>query len=194
MLKHKSFRSFRRADKGVAAIETAFILPFMLLLYFGLVDLTGLISFNRKVTSVASATADLVGQNRTSILKSDVEDYFKVVKLIMNPTPDSKVKVVVYNYRFDAAANTVKLTWKVDNGKGPACTDAPNTSGMKALMSAGNDLIVAQSCMKYTPYVATFLGKNVLGETEFDVEQIVTLRPRSSLQLNCEVTSGGAAC
>jgi Flp pilus assembly protein TadG len=195
MVKQRSFKSFLIDDTGIAAVEMALILPFMLMLYFGLMDLTGLISFNRKITAVASATADLVGQKRTTILKTDVEDYFKVVKLIMNPTPDSDVKVIVYNYRLDPATDTATLTWKVDNGKGPSCSAAPATSGMKALMTAGNDLVVAQSCMKWTPYVATFLGENLLGRTDFDIEQIVTLRPRATLQLNCQLTaSDTAAC
>ncbi len=191
-MKNLSLKSYLRADSGVAAIEMAFILPFLLLLYFGLVDLTGLISFNRKITSVASATADLVGQNSTTVVKTDVEDYFKVVKLIMSPTPDTDIKVTVFNYRLEGT--TVTLKWKIDNGKGSACTGAPSTTGMATLMTAGNDLIVAQACMDYTPYVATFMGNNILGSTKFDVEQIVTLRPRASLQLNCTLVSGGAAC
>jgi Flp pilus assembly protein TadG len=195
MVKQRSFKSFLSDDTGVAAVEMALILPFMLMLYFGLMDLTGLISLNRKVTAVASATADLVGQKRTTILKTDVEDYFKVAKLIMNPIPDSEVKVIVYNYRLDPVTDTAALTWTVDNGKGIACSTAPETGGMKALMTAGNDLVVAQSCMKWTPYIGTFLGKDLLGRTAFDVEQIVTLRPRATLQLNCQMAAdNSAAC
>lgn len=182
-MKSISLKSYLRADTGIAAIEMAFIMPFMLLLYFGLVDLTGLISLNRKITSVASATADLVGQNSTTVTKTNIEDYFKVVKLIMNPIPEDNVKVTVYNYRLDGTE--VKLTWKLDNGKGTACAGAPSTTGMNLLMTAGNDLLVAQTCTDYTPYVATFMGTSILGKTVFDVEQIVTLRPRASLQLNC---------
>jgi Flp pilus assembly protein TadG len=191
-VKNISFKTFLRAETGVAAIEMAFIMPFMLLLYFGLVDLTGLISLNRKITSVASATADLVGQNSTTVTKTDINDYLKVVKLIMNPTPDSKVKVVVYNYRYDGT--NVNLQWKVENASSVTCTTAPSTAGMNLLMTAGNDLVVAQACMDYTPYVTSFMGETLLGKTVFDVEQIVTLRPRASLQLNCTLTTGGAAC
>lgn len=191
-MKKLSLKTYLRAETGVAAIEMAFIMPFMLLLYFGLVDLTGLISFNRKITAVASATADLVGQNRTSIIKSDVLDYFKVAGMIMNPKPITDVKVTVYSYRLEGS--TVTQKWKIDNGVGPACAKAPDISAMNLLMTAGNDLIVAQACMAYTPYVATFLGNNILGKTKFDVEQIVTLRPRASLQLNCTLTAGGSAC
>jgi hypothetical protein len=60
-------------------------------------------------------------------------------------------------------------------------------------MSAGNDLVVAQTCMTYVPWVATFLGKNLLGDTFFNVEQAVVVRPRSTLILDCK-TAGGVTC
>ena len=58
-------RKFFRETRGIAAIEIAFILPFMLLIYFGLFDITALVSVNRKVTYSASIVADLVAQNKT---------------------------------------------------------------------------------------------------------------------------------
>jgi Flp pilus assembly protein TadG len=192
MMKLPSFKTFRKAETGAAAVEMAFVLPFMLLLYFGLVDLTGLISFNRKITAVASSTADLVGQNQGTVLEGSITDYFKVSGLIMNPTPDSAVKVRVFVYR--DVGGTVTQMWTKDNGKGPGCANAPNVATMKPLMTAGNDLIVAQACMKYEPYVANFMGTSVLGKTQFDVEQIVTLRPRATLTMNCLQSAGGAAC
>jgi Flp pilus assembly protein TadG len=82
MKKNSLFRKlpgFASAESGVAAIEFAFILPFMLVLYFGLLDLTGLVSVNRKMTSTASVVADLTGQGgpttRSQILKEDIADY-----------------------------------------------------------------------------------------------------------------------
>ena len=187
------FCAFRKAEGGVAAIEMAFILPLMLLLYFGLLDVTGLVSFNRKISSVASAVGDLVGQNRNTILKTDITDYFHVSSLIMDPTPDSKVTVNVYGFR--NTAGTVSQIWKVTNGKGPGCAAITASATMLPLMTAGNDLVVSQACMTYTPYVATFMGTKILGATSFAVKQAVTLRPRASLKLDCYATTvGGAAC
>ena len=59
----RSLARFRKDQSGVAALEIAFIMPFLLFLYFGLVDLTAMISLNRKVTYSASVVADLVTQN-----------------------------------------------------------------------------------------------------------------------------------
>jgi hypothetical protein len=66
---------------------------------------------------------------------------------------------------------------------------------MLTLMGAGNDLIVARTCMNYSPVVATFLGQTILGSTTFLVKQTISVRPRSSLQLTCyDTVVNGTKC
>jgi hypothetical protein len=48
------------------------------------------------------------------------------------------------------------------------------------------------TCMNYTPFIATFLGTNLLGSTSFLLSQQITSRPRSSTTLDC-VTAPGSA-
>ena len=91
-------RKFIGETRGIAAIEMAFIMPFMLLLYFGLFDITALVSVNRKVTYSASIVADLVAQNKTSVLKSKLQDYYNAASLVMAPIPSSAVRVEVFGY------------------------------------------------------------------------------------------------
>jgi hypothetical protein len=177
-----AFKPYCKAEKGVAAIEFAFILPFLLFLYFGLLDLTGLVSANRKMTSTASVVADLTGQNRTTITEAEITDFMLVSEMINNPAPGSGVRVRVTGFRNSGGAAT--QIWTTNNGEGPAC-NAPDTSGLVDLMSANNDIIIAQACMTYEPAVASFLGKAILGATEFNVQQDIMVRPRSTAQLTC---------
>lgn len=177
---HKHLRRIVRNDSGVAALEVAFILPFLLFLYFGLVDLTAMISLNRKVTYAASVVADLVTQNDTTVKATDIDDYFKAASLVMKPTPMTNVRVEVYQYRNVSGAVTTQ--WNRKTTTGAACK-TPSTTGMTNLMTDGNDLIVAVICTKYTPYVATFLGTKVLGATTFTMNEQIALRPRQSAKL-----------
>jgi Flp pilus assembly protein TadG len=187
------FTTFMKADNGIAAIETALILPFLLILYFGMIDLTALISFNRKITYSASVVADLVSQNRTSVLKTTVDDYYNAAELVMAPTPASNVRINLFGYRLVGSAAT--QIWKSSSGTGPTCDTIPETAAMPALMTANNDLVVAIACMDYTPYVGTFLGKELIGGTSFNVEQAIMVRPRSTATLTCYQTAvGGAVC
>jgi Flp pilus assembly protein TadG len=183
-MRMKSFRQYLKSNRGVAAIEMGLVFPFMWFLFIGLIDVTDIVSKSRKITAIASSVADLAGQNRNNIVKTDIEDYFKVAKLIMNPQSDASVKVVVYGFRKSGA--TVSQTWKVDNGKGVACNKVPDISKMSALMEAANDLVVAQACTKYVPPYIDYLNvPYILGSADINLEQIITLRPRSSLKLDC---------
>jgi Flp pilus assembly protein TadG len=190
--------TFMRDNRGAAAIEMAMIFPFMLLLYFGMADLTGLVSLNRKVTYSADVIGDLVTRNTNTILKSEITDFYNASDLVMMPTPSANVRVELYAYRNTGTPTTPTITqiWSTNNGKGSSCGGAPSTASMASLMGSGNDLVVARVCTTYTPYVATFLGQSILGATSFNVSKMITRRPRSSLKLDCYQTTvaAGTAC
>ena len=172
----------RKDTRGVAAIEMAFIMPFLLFLYFGLIDVTAMISLSRKVTSGASAVADLVTQNSGTVTSANITDYYKAAELVMKPTSIDDVRIEVYQYR--NVSGTITNQWSHASTGGSDC-DAPDTTGMNTLMTDGNDLVVAVVCTTYAPYVASFLGKAILGATSFDMSEQIALRPRQSTTLDC---------
>ena len=187
------FRNFIRETRGIAAIEFALILPFMLLIYFGLFDITSLVSVNRKVTYSASVVADLVAQNKTSVLKADIQNYFNAANMVMSPMPSAAVRVEVFGYR--KSGSTISQIWKVNNGQASPCGAAPSTAAMDPLMVAGNDLVVARVCTTYEVYAANFLGHSIVNASSFFIGESITQRPRSTLKLTCyNTTVGGAVC
>lgn len=186
-MRMKNLTTYFKAESGIAAIEFAFIMPFLLLLFFGLVDITDAVSNNRRITSVANSIGDLAAQNRKKILKTDIDDYFKAAALIMKPKSDSNVRVILSGYRSDGTKGVAQ--WTVNNGKGPACTKVPDAAAMQTLMTAGNDIIVAQTCMDFTPVVTSFLGSTIMGSGSMKIEQVITMRPRASSQLDCYQTA-----
>ena len=188
-----TFRKFIGETKGIAAIEIAFIMPFMLLIYFGLFDITALVQMNRKVTYSASIVADLVAQNKTSVLKSKLQDYYSAANLVMNPTPASAVRIEVFGYRI--AGSTISQIWKTNNGLSSSCGPDPVTTDMAPLMFAGNDLVIARVCTTYEIYAANFLGHSIVNGSSFVISESITQRPRSTLKLTCyNTTVGGAVC
>jgi Flp pilus assembly protein TadG len=192
IMKNK-LRKFVGETRGIAAIEFAFIMPFMLLVYFGLFDITALVQVNRKVTYSASIVADLVAQNKTSVLKSKLSDYYSAANLVMAPISSSAVRVEVFGYRI--AGSTVSLIWKTNNGQATSCGTDPSTTAMAPLMVAGNDLVVARVCTTYAPSVANFLGHSIVNSSSFNIGESITQRPRSTLKLTCYNTVvGGAVC
>ncbi len=179
---NKPLSRLLKDQSGVAALEIAFIMPFLLFMYFGLVDLTAMISLNRKVTYAASVVADLVTQNDATVTATNIDDYFNAAALAMSPTPMTNIRVEVY--QFHSASGVISNQWSRKSANGSNCS-APSTSGMSNLMTDGNDLIVAVLCTQYTPYIATFLGQNILGATTFTMSEQIALRPRQSSALAC---------
>ncbi len=186
-------RQFLARDDGAAAIEFAFILPLLLLMYFGLVDVTSLISTNRRIVSAAATMADLVGQQKTNILKTTIADQYNAVYVIMQPLDKSNVRVEIFDYRM--VGTTPTKMWSTNNNLGPSCGIDPVTTNMSTLMTAGNDLIIARTCTVFAPAVANFAGTTILGATTINLKQAISVRPRSSLTLTCYNTAvGGTTC
>jgi Flp pilus assembly protein TadG len=83
-------RDFIRDRSGLAAIEFAFILPLMLVVFFGTVAFSSGLASARKVTLTASALADLTSEmsaagNIAPIADSDLQGMFTAGISIMNP-------------------------------------------------------------------------------------------------------------
>jgi Flp pilus assembly protein TadG len=193
IMSKSKFMRFLKAEQGVAAIEFSLIFPMMIFLFFGLVDMTQLISYSRKITSVADAVVGLVGQNRNAVTETVIKDYFKVAGMIMKPVSESEVRVRVFGYRL--VGSTVTRVWTVDNNNGPNCSAAPSTHGLSALAANGRDLILVQACYTFEPYMGQVLGEAILGATSFDVEQVAIQSPRGTAKIDCYLTEvGGTAC
>ena len=119
-----TFRNFLRETKGIAAIEVAFIMPVMFLLYFGLFDLTSLISVNRKVTYAASVVADLVAQNKTSVLKSRYPELLQCLR--HGYGSDTCLPRFAWRYlATEISGSTISQVWKTDNARAALAARRP---------------------------------------------------------------------
>ena len=77
-------RSLRRDERGVSAVEFAMLLPLMLSLYLGAVEISQGISADRKVTLTTRTVADLVSQV-SSINNSDMSNSLNAASTVMAP-------------------------------------------------------------------------------------------------------------
>jgi Flp pilus assembly protein TadG len=169
-------RRFARAEQGMAAIEMAFIFPIMLLLYFGLVDVTNLLSANRRVTIAASTLGDLVTQSAETIKKADLTGIYAAVAPIMDPFPSTDVKIQIF--AFKKSGSSAVLSWS--NSKNGSCGSTPSATGLADLMTDGNDLVISRVCVDYPPITGM-----VIGTSDIRLQDEVILRPRQSATLAC---------
>jgi Flp pilus assembly protein TadG len=175
------YSRYLKSTRGVAAIETALIMPVMLLLYIGMVDLTNLVSTNRKLTQAAATLADVVTQSKDIVEVSRINDIFKAVDLIMVQGPDDQdIGIAVEGYRKVNGVATKK--WSKSRG---TCSATVDLTKMLDLMTAGNDIVVAKVCTEFLPFAGNVLGTKLLGTDSVLMSEVIMERPRISDSLNC---------
>ena len=79
-------RKFWTDTDALAAIEFAMVLPFMLLLYVGGIELANGMAINIKVTAAAHSVADMVSQN-TQVSASQLQNILGASTAILAPYP-----------------------------------------------------------------------------------------------------------
>lgn len=93
--------TLRRDQRGVSAVEFAMILPLMVTLYFGTVEVSNGVAIQRKVTLIARTVADLASQV-TSISNNDMNNILAAGGAVASPYGTNPLKVTVTAVNVDA--------------------------------------------------------------------------------------------
>lgn len=170
----------KRAQAGVAAIEFAIVLPVLLILFFGMINLAAYASMLRKSSSAAELIADLVTRHNSTIPSSAINDYLIGARLSFLPGATSGVTLEVYNYFSDKG--TAKMRWKQPVAATAGCP-APDASApeIAALLPDG-DVIIAVVCIPSHKALVNVPGLPELGA----IRKTFALRPRHSKTLLLE--------
>ena len=158
---------FVRAERGVAAIEFALILPFMLVVYLGSMEASTLISVDRKVQSVAGTIGDLVARADGTLTATQIQDYFRAASGIMTPyTSDEVLQVVTAVNVDDAGTATVAWSRQYQDGVYSAITphadNAPYPLPDEMIaISKGRTVIVGEASYSFTPLFGMIFNQPV---------------------------------
>ncbi len=181
-----------RADaSGMAALEFAFIVPIMGVMFIGAVELSQAIIVDRRVTQIASSTSELVArinQPVDTLKQADVADIMKAGSFIMSPYSLNPLKIIVREYQSSpTSATNVKMSWQCTyNGTGGtltcACTSTVVTPPAN-LTGTGDAVVVSMVTYDYKPLVFDyFMKKNYGGSTPgvYTLSETIYQKPRST--------------
>src|SRR5262249_9680955 len=146
---------FASDKSGVAAVEFAMLLPLMLSLWLGAVELSQGIAADRKVTLTSRTVADLVSQV-TSINNTDMSNSLNAASAVMAPFSLGNLKVTVSSITIDANGKAT-IAWS-DTLNGTARAKGSTVTLPAALAVANTSLIWSEVQYSYTPtigYVVT---------------------------------------
>lgn len=175
-------RTWARDTRGVAAIEFAFIVPILILLYFGMVEFCQGYMALKRTGHTASMVADIVSRTN-AITKQQAEDVLDIGDLIIGPFPTTNLRQRVASVT-RVNATTYQVDWSVGIGEGMTTKMTVADAKIPAdLLAVGETTIVAEANYDYKSPFSNMLPKAVRVATTF--ERIAYLRPRSVNFIPC---------
>lgn len=170
-------------------MEFAFVLPVLLLIFFGLVNTVSLIMTVRRLSAAANVTASLVTLKDTSINSSEFDDIFIAAELAVRPMSAAGMRIEVYDYYVNESTNKITLRWSRNNNvsiAGGSCGFTAPVEGSDARggsLLAKADAVVAVVCMPFVAPENRFPGMEVF--SNITLMKYMAQRPREPNTLTC---------
>jgi Flp pilus assembly protein TadG len=172
--------------RGIAATEFAMIVPLMLGLFFGAVEISSGVAVDRKTTLVARTLADLTSQS-VSVADTDLTNFFKASCAILTPYPPQQLtQITISELYIDPNSLQARVQWSrsatfdsscnVALGAGHTVGSPPPVAFPGALASAGTYVMLSEVSYLYTPAVGYVVSKSGL-----NLSDVAYARPRQSL-------------
>ena len=170
--------------KGVAAIEFAMIVPLLFMLFVGAVEFSQAITVDRRVSQVASSTADLIARTK-AITTSEMDGVMEVIEQLVKPYDHTLLKLTVLNVM--AAVDNVNNTtvcWSYNhNGGVKNYSQGQNYSLPPGVVEAGDSVIIAEVEYNYEPLIFDYF----ITSTK-KLEEKFFLKPRLSSSIEFDGT------
>src|SRR5436309_8286042 len=96
-------------ERGVSAVEFAMLLPLMLTLYLGAVEISQGVAIDRKVTLTAHTVADLASQV-ANLDSNGMNNVLNAAAQVIMPYDATKMKVTLSQVNIDANSNAT-ISW-----------------------------------------------------------------------------------
>lgn len=159
---------FRLAQTGVAAVEFAALLPFMLILYIGANEASALIAMDRRVQMVAGTLGDLVARANGTVTADQMKEYLSAAGGLMTPYPTTGLRQYVTQVRVNAAGTAATVVWAKQYVNGvystntgrPVNSTYPLDQSMRTAAANGY-VIVSQATTSYLPFYGIILNQPV---------------------------------
>jgi Flp pilus assembly protein TadG len=175
-------RRFAADQSGVSAVEFAILLPLMLTMYLGGVEVSQAVSADRKTTLVAHTVGDLVAQqsNVSSAYVTTVLD--PAASAVAYPFLPSNLTTTVTSVCINAAGTIATVAWSRTHN-GTARSGVVTSLIPPALMVANTSLIWGEASYAYRPTVGwTITGTLNLRDKFF-------LRPRLASSVTLDMAN-----
>ena len=183
---YSKMRRFRRDRSGLAAVEFAFLLPVMITIFFGLVEVSAAVECRADVADIAGTAADLVAQVNTAST-ADISNVFNAANTILYPfydatsqntaqtvKPNLTIASVIDNGAADKKSGVV--AWVCAQGTAAVSVGQVVNFG-QPLMNTGGSVIYSVVSYNYSSPTTKVIAPNIIMGNSFYT------KPRRTLQI-----------
>jgi Flp pilus assembly protein TadG len=163
---------WRADERGVAAVEFAFTVPVLLIVYLAGFELSQAMATYRKLSDTTVELANVSAQY-TTMGALDVTSVFNASAQIMAPYQTSNLTIVLSEVTTDASSNAT-VTWSCPYNGAVALPTGQAVTMPTGMAQPSTSYILVQTTYQYNPTV----GANLIGPIPM-VDQIYMI-PRSS--------------
>jgi Flp pilus assembly protein TadG len=167
-------RSFKKSEKGVAAIEFALIIPVMLTTFFGVSEIANYILAARKVSNVASSAADLVAQD-TTINTGEINDIMNSLNVILRPFNPSSATIRITSVVAHPTTGNTTVDWSDARNIPPRSPGSAVT--IPNIIAPGQSVVMAEVSFRYQTLFGEYLTSGMT------VSDTFYLKPRRSTKV-----------
>jgi len=163
----KRLCALRANDRGVAATEFALILPILILLLFGTVEIGNALLLDKKVTMASQTAADLIAQQKV-VTGRDITNIWAAIDNIILPYATDNTAYTVVSVVADEDG-TQSIDWQQTRGGG----EVEKITIPAGMLGEDESVIIATITYQYTPVFGDLLF------SDFNITDISYLRPRT---------------
>ena len=164
----KSLRTIGTDNTGVVAVEFALILPFLLLILMGVIELSNGLLAKRKLLNAVQTASDLISQE-IDVNASKMSSIYLAANLTMNPLNAASMTIGVASVRFDDTSGAPTLDWTDGNNSGVVADPLTKAEGRG---EAGASIIIVTGRYAYHPLV------KLIVPVDFSMTETAYVRPR----------------
>jgi len=177
-------RRFVRDDSGISAVEFALIAPLMAMIYFGCIELSLMMTLDRKVTGATAALGDLTSRSST-VSNAELTDIFEATRMVMQPNDMTGSRMRISSLYEESGA--VKVAWSDGCNLTPYATDQVMTIPNNLIPTDGT-IIMAEIEYDYNSGIGYFFTTSKTLSDKF------YLRPRRVDSISRDRTAGSFTC
>lgn len=171
------FRGFAAARAGIAALEFAILLPMMVFLLFGSVDLIDAVGTNRRTENVAASLADVISRD-TEVSDAEITGIWSAMAVLMAPDNAADVRARITSIEVESTS-TARIVWSEGHGMS-ALTEGSTIDLPTDMMIAGTSVILAETEFTYeAPLGILFAGAMDFEHTAYRRSRLVDPIPRA---------------